>query len=69
MGIKTIVQNITKSLKQIGIELVSLTEMSEVITLLKQKTFAPTLSNSLTEYTEAVCYYICGFLLKAPKKL
>ena len=39
LGNKSIVQKLTESLKGIGIELVSLSEMTEVITLLKQKTF------------------------------
>ena len=39
LGNKPIVRKLTESLKGIGIELVSLSEMMEVITLLKQKTF------------------------------
>ena len=39
LGNKSIARKLTESLKGIGIELVSLSEMTEVTTLLKQKTF------------------------------
>ena len=57
-GSKSIVRKITESLKWIGIELVSLSEMTEVIALLKQKMFALVLVDSLSNETEAVCNHI-----------
>ena len=57
-GSKSVVRKITESLKEIGIELVSLSEMTEVITLLKQKIFALVLVDSLTEEVEKTCQHI-----------
>jgi len=58
LGNKSIARKITESLKGIGIELVSLSEMAEVIALLKQKMFALVLVDSLSNETEAVCNHI-----------
>ena len=58
LGNKSIVRKLTESLKGIGIELVSLSEMTEVITLLKQKMFALVLVDSLTEEVEKACQHI-----------
>lgn len=60
-GSEPAVQKLTESLKGIGIELVSLTKVLEVITLLKQQTFDLALVDSLAEHVEAVCHYIREF--------
>ena len=57
-GSKSIVRKITESIKGIGIELVSHSEMTEVIALLKQKMFALVLVDSLSNETEVVCNHI-----------
>ena len=61
LGNKSIARKLTESLKGIGIELVSLSEMTEVITLLKQKMFALVLVDSLTEEVEKACQHIREF--------
>jgi len=60
-GRKTTVKTLTESLKGVGIELVSTTEVPEVITLLKQEPFSLVLVDSLAEQAEAVCLYIREF--------
>jgi len=57
-GRKTRVKRLTESFKGTGIELVSTTEVPEMIALLKQKTFDLVFVDSLAERAEAVCHYI-----------
>ncbi len=52
---------LTESLKETWIELVSTSEVPEMIALLKQKTFDLVLVDNLAEHHEAVCHHIRDF--------
>ncbi|MFC1934354.1 hypothetical protein ACFLXX_04355 [Chloroflexota bacterium] len=58
---KTTLKTLNKSFEGTGIELVGVTEVPEMISILKQETFDLVLVDDLAKGTEAVCHYIHEF--------